>query len=227
MATATAEHEIGEKGPFGRVWDGEKFARPAKAAPSEPVAAATPDLAAIIRDSIAAAVAPLQAKIEELESRPSAPQFQKMDPALGMDFSVAERRAVMKKGDGGEESLPMGADGHRVPDQVLLMVPRRFKPGQPVRVRRDMVRAGMKDNMSWGELMDKLGTVRCPTKSGTKQCIGRFHVGDACPVCGQGPKVLKLGFLNDTVGDWVLKVRVPGMTTSYGMAFYSQELEAA
>lgn len=226
MGTATAEHEIGEKGPFGRVWDGERFVRPAASAPSEPIAS-MPDLAAIIRESIAAAVVPLQAKIEALEGRPAAaPQFQKMDPSLGMEFGQAERRAVMRKGDGGEESLPMGSDGHRVPDQVLAMVPRHFMPGQAVRLRRDMVRAGMKDNQSWGELLDKLGVVRCPTKQGTRQCNGRFHVGESCPVCGQGPKVLKPGFLNDTVGDWVIKVRVPGLTTSYGMGFYSQELEA-
>src|SRR5690348_3697829 len=110
MATAVAEIErqVGDKGPFGRVWNGEKWVK--SATPAAPAGLDTAALATLIKDSIAQAVAPLEDKIRDLEAQAPTKQFQKMDPTLGQSFGQPERQATKRfQGDGGEESLPIGS----------------------------------------------------------------------------------------------------------------------
>lgn len=189
------------------------------------------DLAALIRDSVRQAIAPLEERLAEVEGR--APVFRPMDPNLGKEMSGPERRAILrqplKAGQErqAEEMLPVGSDSHRLPEHVLARVPRTLRAGQAIRLRRDVTRAGMAHDRTWGDILDGIGTIRCARTIGNRRCRGTMPAGEPCPVCGEGPVVVKVSFFNEEAGDWMVKARIPGLTEGYGMHFFSQELEAA
>jgi hypothetical protein len=188
------------------------------------------DLAGLIQDAVAstveAVVAPLRAELEGLKQ--GSTTFRPMDVLLQATGETRRATQGMRAGEerSGERSLPVGEHSHVLPPHIIRQYVRRFQAGSRVRLNRDVVRPGMKGERSWGEIMDGLGDLHCQNRLDGQPCPGSYHVGEDCNVCGEGPKVMKVYFLNHN-GEWLYKVRVPGLTTMQGMAFVDSELSAA
>ena len=207
--------EIGDRGPYGRVWNGEKWGRVPKetAAPApSPHIGQTVDmssLAAVIQQAVEAATAPLHAEIaaikeERLRSTPSFIPMEKVDlhNTDQRRKAMAEVRAMNKSGQerDGISTLPSTMSGQRIPEQMLHMFPKQYPPGAMVRIRPEVHREGWAEGRIWEHVLGELGI--------------------------QGVGVVRSQFPMGKSGEWKYKVSVPGLTPGKrGDGFYHYELE--
>jgi hypothetical protein len=214
------------------------------AAPAAPATVST-DLVALIQD-LAAQVASLKDEVKQTKRGQS--QFV---PMQGSVRPASPREEIPRGRMEGSTVLPITGGGTRLNDEQLRTYRQEFFPGDRVRIRRDVTREGCGKvtkrtpilNMngqitgyereitpvSWGELLDKIGPIRCQTEDRNKQrCRGVFQVNDGCPVCGAGPTVHKVRYLSK-FGEWKYVVRAPGLTgrENLGDGFHQYDLEPA
>lgn len=208
---------------------GLKAAASRKAKADAAAAVAGPAMADLMRmvQDLTRQVSDLKTSAQTRESQ--LPRNVPMDPFLNPQINADTLMKIRAEPGGGvsgaETTIPHGPWSHPIPEHILAMNP-PLREGQAVRIRREARRGLGKDNLSWGELFDKMGEVRCPTGAGgQRQCRGRMAVGEACLLCGNGPVVLKMGFMNYD-GEWIYKVRVPGLTSPFGQGLWGWELEA-
>lgn len=184
------------------------------------VASSDGALIALIKD-LTAKIGAMETKLAQTST--AAPR---MIPMGAMDVpNIGTVAANMSAGDerAGSRQLPISSRGLRLHDDVFRQFDQLYQPGQQVRINRDVIRDGA--SKPWGEILDKLGTVNCPTKVGRTTCRTPMMVGGACPRCGVAPTVQCIYYL-DKQGEWKYGVRVPGLTQRQGkgQAFAQSEL---
>lgn len=197
----------------------------------------------------------LQAVRSELDAvRRGVPSYWDAEAPQGLTRSAPSldlsQVAPDAPGDGGAQ-YPITSDGLAVSEHLQRRFPMRFRPGQAVRLRKDAVRGARvaeeevlrKPNGGYlktirtleprtlGDILAERGERVCQARinAGGKRrirCEGRFMVGEACPRCGNGPRILTQSFLGKR-GAWKYRVLVPGLTTPRGDGFTEAELVPA
>lgn len=170
-------------------------------------------------DALLALISDLTDKIGALESKLAQKESQapRMIPMGAMDVpNIGTVATGMRGGDernGVGAQLPIASRGLRLHDDIFRQFDQTFEAGQRVRLNPESVRQG--GSQSWGEILERLGTVQCPTKVGRRTCNTPLQVGDICRRCGVGPTVQGVRYLNKN-GEWKYIVRVPGLTARQG-----------
>lgn len=198
-------------------------------------------------------VGSLASKVEAIESRPQVGRMQTMDPMLSPALGL-NRAYRVRPGDDARvlssDSIPHGADSHPLGPGY----PRpRFRPGDLVRIIEDVHHgtgkatkkrikeedgSGAVDDegrplfertityLNWGQVLSKIGYVRCPRVEGQPACPEMIAVNTHCAWCRHGPEVLSVEFCHED-GQWAYRVRIPGLTGPYGEVLVDAELEPA
>lgn len=161
----------------------------------------------------------LTEKIGALESKlaKKTAEAPRMVPMGAMDIpNVGTVAAGMQRGEerGGSQQLPVMSRGLRLHDDVFRQFDQQFETGQQVRINPDSTRE--MSSTSWGDILTRMGTIKCPTKVGRSTCRTSIQVGERCPRCGVGPTIKGVRFLSKA-GEWKYIVRVPGLTQRQGL----------
>ena len=212
---------------------------------------APPSTASDPLQTILAAIQDLGARVAAIESKPAAvpnvPRFvpmERSDPT-GPRITQFDDGTTLREID---KHLPVGTNGQVIPDQAMRMFRKRFDQGSLVTINRAAERPGAGRLVSeeivqqvngkvrkvkreivpitWGEVLDELGSYVCRRMVHDAQCGARVAIGDRCAACGDGPRVRKALWLS-RYGEWKYKVVVPGLTEGkMGDGFYDSELLA-
>lgn len=200
-----------------------------------------------------AQMATLAAKVETIESRPQVGQMRPMDPQLSPALGLGrtyKARPGNGAGVGDLEWMAHGADSHPIGPGY----PRpRFRPGDLVRIIPDVhhgtgkaVKKRIKEEdgssavddegrpvfertityLNWGQVLKKIGFVRCPRVEGQPACPELIAVNTHCSYCRHGPEIMSVEFMHED-GQWAFRVRVPGLTGPYGEVMVDAEIEPA
>lgn len=165
-----------------------------------PVAPPALDMAAIIaavQQTVAAQLAPIAARLDQVEARPTSSVILGGQDDLGIPDRMVDQDGLA----GNSKTAPVTADGQLIDLNVMMGMRPQFRPGSLVRLT-DLAAHG--DNPDVATMLQK-------AKS---RGVGRVE------------RVMFMDVHNDRP-QWKFRVRIPGLTGIMGNGYWAEELEAA